>query len=80
MANEFSPTSYDAPTKVEPLALRAREAAIALGVSERTLFDLTREGVIPSVRLTNKIVVYPIDVVRRRLAELAEQQAAGQSS
>lgn len=33
----------------EPLALRPRQAAQALGISERLLVELTRKGEIPSL-------------------------------
>jgi excisionase family DNA binding protein len=53
------------------LALRPREAAKALGVGERLLFDLTKRGEIPHVRLGNKCIVYPVDALRNWLAEQA---------
>jgi len=45
------------------LALRPREAAKALRISPRTLWQMTRDGVIPSVRLGDgkrKTVLYPV--------------------
>ena len=53
------------------LALRPREAAAALGVSERTLWTWTREGTIPHVR-RGKTVLYPVDVLRDWLDEQAK--------
>jgi len=52
------------------LALRPREAAAALGVSERTLWDWTQRGDVPHVRRNNTIL-YPVDALRRWLAEEA---------
>jgi excisionase family DNA binding protein len=46
-----------------PLALRPREAAKALGISARHLWQLTKDGQIPCVRLgtgTRKTVLYPL--------------------
>jgi excisionase family DNA binding protein len=46
-----------------PLALRPREAAKALGISARHLWQLTKDGLIPSVRVgsgTRKTVLYPV--------------------
>ena len=57
------------------LALRPREAAKALGVGERLLFDLTKRGEIPHLRLGNKCIVYPVDALREWLAEQAVKGA-----
>ena len=46
-----------------PLALRPREAAKALGISARHLWQLTKDGHIPCVRVgsgTRKTVLYPV--------------------
>jgi excisionase family DNA binding protein len=52
------------PTSVSsPLALRPREAAKALGISPRHLWQLTKDGHIPCVRVgsgTRKTVLYPV--------------------
>jgi excisionase family DNA binding protein len=64
--------------KTEPampcLALRPRAAAKALGVSERTLWAWTSEGTIPHVR-RGKMILYPVDVLRRWLDEHANMKA-----
>jgi excisionase family DNA binding protein len=52
------------------LALRPREAAKALGVSERTLWTWTDEGQVPFVRI-GKSILYPVDSLRRWLDEQA---------
>jgi predicted DNA-binding transcriptional regulator AlpA len=62
-------------TGIPCLALRAREAAKALGISERTLFDLTRKG-LPCVRL-DRAVLYPVDSLRAWLTSQAAQAAGG---
>jgi excisionase family DNA binding protein len=46
-----------------PLALRPREAAKALGISARHLWQLTKDGRIPCVRVGSgkrKTVLYPV--------------------
>jgi len=63
--------SNDLPPKSEVwetpcLALRPREAARALGVSERTLWTWTSEGTVPHVR-HGKIILYPVDALRHWL-------------
>jgi excisionase family DNA binding protein len=55
---------------VPVLALRPREAAKALGVSERTLWSWTGDGLIPCVRIgTGRTVLYPVEMLRRWLEE-----------
>ena len=52
------------PTNVSaPLALRPREAAKALGISPRLLWQLTKDGHIPCVRVGSgkrRTVLYPL--------------------
>ena len=64
------------PRENEPkplcLSMRTREAAKALGISERTLWDLTSKGKIPYVRLS-KAILYPVDSLRDWLKRQAEQ-------
>jgi excisionase family DNA binding protein len=55
------------------LALRPREAAKALGVSERTLWSWTQQGRVPCKRI-GKAVLYPVDALRRWLDEQAEPE------
>jgi excisionase family DNA binding protein len=45
------------------LALRPREAAKMLGVSERTLFTWTREGRLPVVKV-GRTVLYSVEHLR----------------
>ena len=46
------------------LALPSREAAKALAVSERTLWESTQRGDVPHVR-RGKTILYPVDALRR---------------
>ena len=53
------------------LALRPRDAAAALGISERALWSLMKAGEIPHVR-AGRSVLYPVDSLRKWLADRAE--------
>lgn len=54
------------------LALRPREAAVALGIGERLLWSLTNRGDIPHVKL-GRCTVYPVASLEKMLIE----QSAG---
>jgi excisionase family DNA binding protein len=57
-----------------PLALRPRDAAKALGISPRLLWQLTRDGHIPCVRLgggKRKTVLYPLGTLQAWLTRQA---------
>lgn len=62
------------------LALRAPQAAKALGISQRLLATLTGEGRVPFVRI-NRAVVYPVADLRHWLSEQARicRDAVGKS-
>ena len=63
-----------------PLALRPREAATALGISPRLLWQLTNDGLIPCVRLGNgkrRTVLYPTAVLQSWLSQEAEVVKGG---
>jgi excisionase family DNA binding protein len=55
------------------LAMRPREAAKALGVSERLLWEWTNRGIVPHVRL-GKAILYPVDSLREWLNREAKQR------
>lgn len=57
------------------LALRSKDAATALGISERLLWDKTNTGEIPHCRIGGA-KVYPVDTLRAYLAQLLEQRVA----
>jgi excisionase family DNA binding protein len=54
------------------LALRPREAAKAIGVSERLLWQWTHDGSIPHVRI-GRTILYPVDELKGWLARQAVQ-------
>jgi len=64
----------DAPTTPDPaiptLALRPREAAKALGISERALWGFTADGKIPCVTV-GRAKLYPIELLQKWLRDQA---------
>lgn len=54
------------------LALRPREAAKALGISERLLWEWTDRGEVPHIRL-GKAILYPVDTLKDWLKRQAQQ-------
>jgi excisionase family DNA binding protein len=64
-----------------PLALRPREAAKALNISERLLWQLTHDGVIPCVRVGSgkrKSVLYPTAELQAWLTRQAQRANGGE--
>jgi len=65
----------------ESLALRPREAAVALGISPRTLWALTApRGPIPCLRIGHggrKTVLYPVTELQAWLSREAEVEKGG---
>ena len=56
----------------KPLALRAQEAAKVLNISERTLWQLTKEGIIPHVKFGSgkrTMKRYPVSVLEEWLSQ-----------
>jgi excisionase family DNA binding protein len=53
--------------EVKPLALRPKEAARMLGISTRTLWSWTDQGVIPSAKV-GRNVLYSISALEQWLA------------
>jgi excisionase family DNA binding protein len=56
--------------------MRAREAAKALGISERLLWAWTNRGLIPHIRL-GKAILYPVDSIRAWLQKAAQPAEGG---
>ena len=57
------------------LAMRPREAAKALSISERLLWEHTERGTIPHIRL-GRAILYPVDSLRDWLIRQAQHGAA----
>lgn len=68
---------FESPTSpITPLALRPRDAAAALGVSERLLLDWRKNHGLPYVRL-GETVLHPVDELREWLhAKLIEPETS----
>jgi excisionase family DNA binding protein len=70
----------DLLTTARRLALRPVEAAKALGISPRLLWQLTHDGVIPRVRVgtgKRKAVLYPTAELQAWLSRQAEAEKGG---
>jgi excisionase family DNA binding protein len=63
MTSKTNPLFEHPASPIAPLALRARDAAAALGVSERLLLEWRKNHGLPYVRL-GETVLYPVDEVR----------------
>jgi predicted site-specific integrase-resolvase len=62
------------------LSVRPRQAAAMLGVSARTLWEWTRRGIAPAVKIGNgkkKTVLYPLSELERFLRERIEVAKGG---
>ena len=54
------------PTPAAPLALRPSDAAKALGISARLLWQLTKDGHVPHVKVgtgKRRVVLYPVSAL-----------------
>lgn len=71
MKRESTDNSDRAMAALAPLALRPRDAAAALGIGRRKLWELTNRGEIPCVRV-GRSVIYPVCVIESWLAEKAK--------
>jgi hypothetical protein len=63
------------------LALRPLDAAKALGISPRLLWQLTKDGHVPCVRIgtgKRKAVLYPVSVLQEWLAKQAAESRGEQ--
>ncbi len=68
------PTLAPRPDEAPALALRAKDAAKALGISERLLWTWTNCGRVPHLRI-GTAVVYPVEQLRAWLASEAAKGA-----
>ena len=57
------------------LLLSPKEAAQALAISERTLWQLTKDGVIESIKVGTRSVRYPVAGLERWITEQVEKSA-----
>ena len=64
-----------------PLALRPAQAAKALGISQRHLWALTKDGIVPHVRIGSggrKVVLYPVAELQAWLARQTASKEGGE--
>jgi predicted DNA-binding transcriptional regulator AlpA len=74
VANDSRPNLDAPPDRTSPadrLALRPSEAAEALGIGERLLWQETNRGAIPHLRIGSRAIVYPVEALREWLADNA---------
>lgn len=55
---------FNNPQSVPPLALRPRDAAVALGISERLLHDWTTRHGLPCVQI-GRVKLYPVEPITK---------------
>lgn len=67
---DSDPNAIAPPVPIPPLALRAADAARALGISARQLWSLTNAGEIPHARI-GRSIAYPVDELREWLSRRA---------
>lgn len=70
------PMPSEQNARPSPLALRPKDAARALGIGERKLWELTKAGAIPHARI-GCCVLYPVPQLEAWLAEQASASARG---
>lgn len=76
------PTMETSAAIPHPLAMRLAEAAKSLGISPRLLWQLTRDGQIPCVRVggrKRRTILYPTELLREWLAKNAGIEASDAS-
>lgn len=71
--SKAEPDCVDFIQNRSPLALRTKDAAPAIGISERTLWALTNSGEIPYCRI-GRTIVYPVHLLREWLSEKARAE------
>jgi excisionase family DNA binding protein len=67
--NAFAPKPPAPQAAIPALALRAEEAAAALGISPRTLWALKESGQIPYVKVGPKTHVFPVAALQDYLRQ-----------
>ena len=76
---ENTNTTIKPEPEIPCLSLRPRDAAKALGISERLLWEWTNQGIVPHVRL-GKRIVYPVDSLREWLRRQARNNTDKEKS
>jgi excisionase family DNA binding protein len=71
--------SQNLPLAASVLAVRCREAAQLLSISERTLWSLTKQGKIPCLKLgegKSSAVLYSIEVLKKFVSQISKPYSA----
>lgn len=66
-------------TSIPKLALSPREAATAIGISERLMDQLIKDGKIPYCKINTRTLI-PVDSLREYLRQGVEEQAANKKT
>ena len=61
---EVGPRRGSSPQSVQPILLSLKDAARALAVSDRSLWEWTKAGKVPHVRLGRRVLYSPDDLRR----------------
>lgn len=69
-------SNHEPDPSVPRLALRPKDAALALGLSPRKLWELTASKQIPHIRL-GKAILYSVAALETWLAQQADAQGQG---
>jgi len=69
------PSRAEKHTALPPLSMRPKDAARAIGISERTLWSLAKRGEIPYARIGG-CVVYPTAAILTWLEAITEHPPA----
>jgi excisionase family DNA binding protein len=64
--------AHQKPKDIDPLLLSPRQASRVLSISERTLFTLTKSGVVPHIRI-GKLVRYSVDALKKYIEQAGEK-------
>ena len=68
----------DNNVQIEPLTVNAKEAARLLGICERTLRTLTRNGELPVVRIMTR-VLYSVEDLREFIRQRSKKESNDES-
>ena len=62
------------PDNTAPIMVTVEEAGRLLGIKRWRAYELVNAGVIPSVRLGERCIRVPVDALRERMNQLAQQE------
>jgi excisionase family DNA binding protein len=65
--------AHQKPKDIDPLLLSPQQASRALSISERTLFTLTKSGMVPHIRI-GKLVRYSVAALQKYIEQAGEKK------